>query len=480
MNVNFRDAPPTILHVDEQVIRAGKGISDLFPSPSVTIQARYAVPRSHGNGDVSMTDGQGEGSSSSANWIVGQGLDAAQSELSFEEKWEVRWPFRSSKRAEDWVGREYILQHVFTLLDIKVSANPSPLMLIPPSDLSLDASALYTQLAFEELNVPGLTILSLPLASLYALGALSGIIIHIGAEQSNVSIVTESIVRDECTTRIPIGLTHCLAHLERLLLIDFALDKELRMARGSGDSEPWSAGEKERLVKEVITVLWMENASEIEAPTSTGEVMHKVREEAETDDTFDVAKKLVGDAAPAPQPKKKAPAPTAGATDTISISIPSFAEKTITIGPIRHKLCEPLLRGINGQESLWEAVGRAVESPGLIPAERMAIWDGIGVVGEMAKIKSFAPAFVTYLSPLLLSSAEIPSDVQPAKARLLSIPDYFANFKGNSTDMAPFLGGSMVAKYAFSDYAGKHCITKVDYNAKGPAAIYTAGIGEER
>ena len=29
---------------------------------------------------------------------------------------------------------------------------------------------------------------------------------------------------------------------------------------------------------------------------------------------------------------------------------------------------------------------------------------------------------MTYLSPLLLSSTEIPSDVQPAKARLLSIP----------------------------------------------------------
>ena len=31
----------------------------------------------------------------------------------------------------------------------------------------------------------------------------------------------------------------------------------------------------------------------------------------------------------------------------------------------------------------------------------------------------------------------------------------------------------MVAKMAFTDAAGKHCITKVDYNLKGPAAIYT-------
>lgn len=31
---------------------------------------------------------------------------------------------------------------------------------------------------------------------------------------------------------------------------------------------------------------------------------------------------------------------------------------------------------------------------------------------------------------------------------------------------------------AFSDAAGKHCITKVDYNAKGPAVVYTVGNEE--
>lgn len=106
---------------------------------------------------------------------------------------------------------------------------------------------------------------------------------------------------------------------------------------------------------------------------------------------------------------------------------------------------------------------------------------------------AFAPALSTYIAPLLLSSTEIPTDVQPSRARLLSIPDYFTNFKGVSNDEAPFLGACLVAKVcvlflswicnweceadyvqiAFTEYAGKHYITKVDYNAKGPAAIYT-------
>jgi actin-related protein 9 len=35
---------------------------------------------------------------------------------------------------------------------------------------------------------------------------------------------------------------------------------------------------------------------------------------------------------------------------------------------------------------------------------------------------AFAPALMTFLSPFLLSSTDLPSDVQPARVRLLSIP----------------------------------------------------------
>jgi actin-related protein 9 len=66
--------------------------------------------------------------------------------------------------------------------------------------------------------------------------------------------------------------------------------------------------------------------------------------------------------------------------------------------------------------------------------------------------------------------------------------DYFSNYKGSTTELAPFLGGSTAAKVSppplssvqradqqvvFSDQAGKHSITKVDYNAKGPAVVYS-------
>ena len=94
-------------------------------------------------------------------------------------------------------------------------------------------------------------------------------------------------------------------------------------------------------------------------------------------------------AAPPPTHKKKtaqSAAAAAAAADVISISIPAFSDKSITVGPVRHKLCNPLLKGLDGQESLWEGIGRAIESPSLTAPERMAAWDGIGVVGEIARI----------------------------------------------------------------------------------------------
>lgn len=68
------------------------------------------------------------------------------------------------------------------------------------------------------------------------------------------------------------------------------------------------------------------------------------------------------------------------------------------------------------------------------PADKMAVWDGVVVVGETARIKcesidfsdtddlAFSPALLTHLAPFLLSSVDLPSDVQPSRTRLLSIP----------------------------------------------------------
>lgn len=59
------------------------------------------------------------------------------------------------------------------------------------------------------------------------------------------------------------------------------------------------------------------------------------------------------------------------------------------MGQVRHRLCEPLLKGTerSGGDTVWEGMGRAVRGPTMSPGDRMAVWEGVGIVGELARIK---------------------------------------------------------------------------------------------
>ncbi len=125
----------------------------------------------------------------------------------------------------------------------------------------------------------------------------------------------------------------------------------------------------------------------------------------------------------AAQSKAQAAADAAIAADVISVTIPSLPEKEVVVGQVRHRLAEPLLLGkTRGGDTVWEAIGRAVESSALNGFERVAVWDGLAVIGDMARFKSLPIAVATYVSPYLLSSSDLPSDSQPGRVKLLSIP----------------------------------------------------------
>ncbi|TXT09007.1 hypothetical protein VHUM_02481 [Vanrija humicola] len=437
-------------------------------------------------------------SDSRSEWLVGERLEAALAADGGSDKIEVRWPFLSDSEPQDWEGREFVLIHVYSLLNIKPSNNTHPLLLVPPSNpstLPLSDQALYCQMAFENLNAPIFSLLPAPLAALYAQNAVTGAVLHVGRKSSEVAIVTDSVVRWECSTSVDIGEADCEEYLEKLLLNDKALNTELATVAGVSS---WEPGQREKLVREIREFIFAEcTGDDIEIPVAKGSakaVVVAAAPEAE-DDAFDVAKKLTADAVPQPaasnshkSKKQQAQAAAAAASkasaaadaaaaaianDFIAVTIPSLPDKEIAVGPVRHRLCEPLLLGKTpGGDTVWEAVGRAVESSPLTIFERLQIWDGIAVVGDIARFKSFPIALASYLSPFLLSSTDLPSDSQADRVRLLSIPEYIANFKGATSEVAPFLGASMVAKVAFNDTAGKHYVNKVDYNLRGPAAIY--------
>lgn len=99
-------------------------------------------------------------------------------------------------------------------------------------------------------------------------------------------------------------------------------------------------------------------------------------------------KSAITAAATAAANKAAADAAAAIAADIITINIPSLPEKEVTVGQVRHRLCEPLLRGKGGTgDTVWEGMGRAIGNATMSPADKMAVWEGVVVVGELARIK---------------------------------------------------------------------------------------------
>lgn len=184
--------------------------------------------------------------------------------------------------------------HMYSLLNIKPNSNTYPLLLVPPAapaTLPLSEQELYCQMAFENLNVPQLSMLPSPLAALFGLNASTGVVLHIGRNSSEAIVVTDYVVRWETATSVNIGEADCESHLEKLLLKDEALDKELKAA---AEVDSWSAGQKEKLVKEIREFIFAEcTGDDIEVPQAkTGAksvVVDVVKPQEE--EAFDVAKK---------------------------------------------------------------------------------------------------------------------------------------------------------------------------------------------
>lgn len=227
-----------------------------------------------------------------ADVLVGEALNKALAEN--PDGVEVRWPFAPEDKI-DWEGREIVLLQMYEMLSVKPNTNTHPLLLVPPASsptLPLSEQELYTQMVFENLNAPQLALFPNSIVSLLGLNSTTGIVLHIGRSTSTVAVVTDSIVRWECATVVDIGELDCEAHLERLLMGDERLDKELKKTAGI---ETFAPGQKEKFVREIREFIFAEcTGDDIEVPLPKGvaqktvEVAGKAEKE---DEGFDVAKK---------------------------------------------------------------------------------------------------------------------------------------------------------------------------------------------
>ncbi|KAJ3318553.1 general RNA polymerase II transcription factor [Boothiomyces sp. JEL0866] len=108
----------------------------------------------------------------------------------------------------DGLPKGSILEFLITLFlknGVNFRQNESPVLLNVPIKWSRDEIENVVKLMFEELNVPALFLLDQPLASLYGIGVVTGVVIDIGHTSTDITPVIDNIILHACQKSIPIG-----------------------------------------------------------------------------------------------------------------------------------------------------------------------------------------------------------------------------------------------------------------------------------
>ncbi|KAF9221374.1 actin-related protein [Gyrodon lividus] len=505
---SFRDSTILIIETGRTVVRAGLGIHELLKTPTIEIPARVGLRQTAGEPSSSATSNgkqhakPGEGSdywrppaSSSRvsslpfhasttakinDYLVGSQLDEA---LEAGQDILVSWPFADGD-IRDWTQAEVIWKHIiFNNLQIKRTQNESPVMLSIAPGLSRDSSERICQIFFERFNVAGFAIVERPMAQTYATGQLSGVVVDIGYERTDVSPVYDGFMIHSARSGTSLGIRDCEIYLANLL----RSNQSVMTAASPPPDLPSDPEAVRKFLIDFVKYVWSEGHIRI---PSDGQIAEVLEDEGVTD----IAAVLVAGKEKAvieAGTKKKATAKASAAEqarakeiEALDLITVQFRDHSITLGKERHRFCEPLFdptllktlpqNDINESEedllSLQDAVGFSVGQTEV--DQRQYILQGLFVTGDLAnRVKGIGTALQSRLSPFILGNPDQHNEVQPRSIRVVSVPEYFAEYREKGDGLAAFLGTTIVAKISFNDAQGKNFISKSDYDEKGPRAI---------
>lgn len=342
-------------------------------------------------------------------------------------------------------------------MGLKRTQNESPVLLSFPHTLSRDSHERICHIFFERFNSAAISILERPLAQLYATNTLTGVVVDIGDDTTDISPISDCLIQHNCCESLPIGLSDCEKYLASLLKENESVIDAL-----SPSDEPLEPSALQETLLALAQHIWKEGLikiSESDAPA-----------DAEEEGVTNIAAVIVAGKEKAVIEsglKKRANAKASAAEqarakelEALDLVTTEFREKEITLGRERHRFLDPLfepsvLQGVEGvEERLWhdsqplplqDVIGRAVGKTDL--DTRIAIWDGFFVTGDCTSlVKGIGPAIQARLTPYLLGNTDLQNDVQPKAVRVLHVPEYFAEYRERGDGLAGFLGASVVAK----------------------------------
>ncbi|KAF8920710.1 actin-related protein [Mucidula mucida] len=442
----FHDSTVVILETGKDVLRAGLGLFDLLKTPTVEIQARVGLRSTASNGDVlNGANGETQPSSSRApsqppptagpnEYLVGTQLDEA---LAAGLNVAVYWPFQDHPITQ-WAQVEALWKYVlFNQLQRRRAQNESPVLLSIPPGQPRSAYEKMCQIFFERFNCAGLAIVERPMAQIYAVNSLSGV----------VSILLHEDLRRHKTLRgIPANLLRANQGV---------------MAALSPADAPLSAEDLQQTLLDLAKFVW--TSGYVKVPSS-GETA------------------LVEDEGILTLPQlswleKRKLSLKVGNRSFGSYYHP-ISRASLTLGKERHRFCEPLfdptlLNALSDPDAvvspLQDAVGHAVMNVDV--DQRQYVWRGLLVTGDLTKpVKGLGVAMQSRLAPFL-HSPDLATEIQPKSVHVLGIPEYYPEYRDTGDGYAAFLGSSITAKIIFNDNSSRSYVSKSEYTNKGPHSI---------
>ena len=298
-------------------------------------------------------------------------------------------------------------------------------MLCVQPDLPRSSYERLTQVFFERFNAAALAIYERPLLQLFSINALSGVVIDIGPDSTEIGPVFDSDVYRYGLRVVPVGAEQCEWYLVNVLKANAALVNQINTQILLSEKELDSAllkivraAEKEGLIhipeSEGVSVT-VQAPTEVEGALSNiAAVLVAGKEKAVIEAAGNKKKTAAQEkraAATAAEKERQAldlvdleiSLPTS--PDSLSAPDAAGAEGqaiTVTLGKERHRLCDPLFNptllnqfrppdqwlpegsiGIDGAVRLAVSV---VDHP-----YRSQLWEGIFLTGDTLKVKSASP-----------------------------------------------------------------------------------------
>ncbi|KAF8661356.1 hypothetical protein AX16_001451 [Volvariella volvacea WC 439] len=491
----FRDANVIIVETSRTTVRAGLGLHELLKTPTVEFPARVGLRRNASNPDrvngaspTNLINGKAALSSHTTSlpqfsdskaathdYLVGAQLDEA---LTAGQDIIVSWPFAAGD-VYDFTQAEALWKYaLFKQLERRRAQMESPVLLSIIAGLSRSAHERISQIFFERFNVAGFAVLERPIGQMYASNTLSGVVVDIDWEKTDVTPIYDGFIVPHARTSTPLGIRDCQSHLANILLNNQSVKAALVPPDSTMSQEELHAASLD-LVKQLLEDGHIKIPSdgetaipEDEGVTDIAAVLVAGKEKAVIESGM--KKKATAKASAAEQARAR----EIEALDLITVQ---FRDHTITLGKERHRLCEPLfdptvLTGVHGDHTdpggalpVQDTVAHSINQTDI--DQRQYIWAGLFVTGDLTKkVKGIGIALQSRLSPYL-SNPDLQTDLQARSIRVLNLPEYYPEYRDTGESYAAFLGASITAKIIFNDTGGRNYVSKSDYSSKGPSAI---------